>query len=126
MLFRCHVLILESRTQRYEYHKVSRTSTPGRQPAEAPAMGKSATIADLGRVMWRKNSARTNAPQAKGLSRRELSRSRSRRGWRLARMWFTKPFDVKAKRNCIARRRHWDGPHWRRDSRWDFRLSRKA
>ena len=21
---------------------------------------------------------------------------------------------------------HWDGPHWRRDSRWDFRLSRKA
>jgi hypothetical protein len=34
--------------------------------------------------------------------------------------------DVKAKRNCIARRQHWDGPHWRRDSRRDFLLSRKA
>src|ERR1700734_1965464 len=99
MLLRCHVLILESLTRRYYSAEVLGR---GRQP-DTRRGRRYAKIRDPCRP-WEglfgeeTRQRRTPCNRPKGASPRASSQSSLRSGWRLMRMWFTKPFIVKARR----------------------------
>jgi hypothetical protein len=91
-----------------------------------------ASFSDDCRVSFRggmknkKPEAKADLPSGEETISSRVEQKKSRNAWQLAQTSFTRPFDAKAKRNCIGQSRHWHGRHWLQDFRWVSHLLLKG